>query len=416
MLDSDAKGIAMKYIRSFFNLLIFFLALFFTEFAYAAAFQLYELGTPIVGTAGVGQAVVAQDASIAYFNPAAMTLLPSSQAMIGSQVVLPYTNFSPDSANTIHGNNGGNAGDVTPGAAFYYVYSFSPKLKFGISLTSPYYGALNYNDGWVGRYEVQQITFYTLNLNPAVAYQLTDWVSIGGGVSIEYANLNETLAIPIVKGIDGQADLKLDNTSPGFNLGVLLMPTKTTKVGVAYRSQIVHHLGGDVSLFDVSATPNASTKMTMPANVIASIAQQVTDKLTLLGELGWADWSSMRDSVVFVDNYSATIPQNWNNTYRVGLAGQYQFTPDFQFELGGSYDSSPTTSDKRTPELPMDRQLRLGTGITYAIIKPVKLGASYEYINFGKASISNTSSNGTLSGDYSRNFANVFQLSLNVAC
>jgi long-chain fatty acid transport protein len=55
--------------------------------SFAGAFQLYELGTPIIGTAGVGQAAVAEDASTAYFNPAGMPLLQNSQFMLGAQML-----------------------------------------------------------------------------------------------------------------------------------------------------------------------------------------------------------------------------------------------------------------------------------------------------------------------------------------
>ena len=61
--------------------------------AYAAAFQLYELGTPLIGTADVGQATVS-DASTSYFNPAGMARLDSTQYMLGSQVVVPFVNFA----------------------------------------------------------------------------------------------------------------------------------------------------------------------------------------------------------------------------------------------------------------------------------------------------------------------------------
>src|SRR5690349_13000371 len=81
----------------------------------SAGFQLYELGTPIIGTAGVGQAAVANDASTAYFNPAGMSRLTASQFMLGSQVVVPSNRFSIGSQNTISGGNGGNAGSLTPG-------------------------------------------------------------------------------------------------------------------------------------------------------------------------------------------------------------------------------------------------------------------------------------------------------------
>ena len=91
-------------------------------------------------------------------------------------------------------------------------------------------------------------------------------------------------------------------------------------------------------------------------------------------------------------------------------------TPAFLVEAGASYDSSPTSSTHRLPDLPMDRQIRLGTGISYAATSAVKLGFSYEYINFGSANINNISSNGVLAGSYTHNYANVLQASINVDC
>ena len=337
--------------------------------------------------------------------------------MLGSQLALEYTNFSPNSSTTFTGNNGGSAGGLIPGANVFYVYNYSPRLKFGASFTAPYGGALSYDNHWVGRYEVQQMMLYTLNLNPAVSYKINNWASLGAGFSIEYANLYQTVALPISSAppVDGQATLKLDNTSPGFNLGVLLTPQRQTKIGVAYRSQIIHKLRGNATFMNISSAPSASTKLVTPSNVIASISQDVTNHFTILGELGWANWSSMVDTIVTVNGFSAATPQNWHDTYRVGLGGQYKFTPAFMLQAGGSFDSSPTSSSLRSAALPMDRQIRLGVGMQYAFIKAIKMGLSYEYINLGNASIS-TTTNKVLAGSYSRNYLNIAQLSLNIDC
>ena len=75
----------------------------FSLFAHAAAFQFYELGAPVNGTAGVGQAAISNDASTSYYNPAGMMQLQDSQFLLGAQPILAYTNFSPSPANTIPG-------------------------------------------------------------------------------------------------------------------------------------------------------------------------------------------------------------------------------------------------------------------------------------------------------------------------
>lgn len=390
--------------------------LFITSSLYAASFQLYEMGTPIVGTAAVGQAVLANNASISYFNPAGMAQLPSTQFMLGSQVLLPYNYFSKSPSTTISGDSGGgNAGTLTPGVDLYYVYCLSQKLKLGISLTSPYGGWLNYTNGWVGRFIVQQVQFYTLDLSPVIAYQINNWLAIGGGVTIEYINLYETLALPILPLVDGQITIKTSNTNSGLNVGVLLAPTDSTSVGIVYRSIITHNLRGKATFLRIPATPSVSTKMIMPQNLILSFAQQISNQFTLLAELGWANWSTMQDTILKVANFTAVTPDNWHDTYRVGLAGQFHVNPCLLLQAGASYDSSPTSASRRLPDLPIDRQIRLGAGLIFNLRQMLQLAFSYEYINLGNASINNFSSNGSLVGSYPRNYVNVFQTSINIA-
>lgn len=383
---------------------------------YAAAFQFYELGSPINGTAGVGQAAVASDASTAYFNPAGMMDLTQSQLMLAVQPMLTYMNFSPNSSTTISGSNGNNAGGFIPGFGGYYVFHYSPKLSFGASLSSPYGGSLSYDNHWVGRYMVQQMLLYTINFNPSVGYQVNDWLAVGGGFSIEYANLYQTVALRLSPIVDGQATVRVDNVSPGLNLGALLTPNAATKIGLAFRSQIIHDLRGNVSFLNITAQPSASTKLVMPANFIASLSQTFANQFELLGELGWANWSTMTDTIVTVDGYSAVTPDNWHDTYRVGLGGRYPVLASTVLQAGLSYDSSPTSISKRLPQLPMDGQTRVGLGVIYSLAKAVHLGVSYEYIYLGKASINNTSSDGVMAGSYSRDSANIVQASLNVDC
>lgn len=381
---------------------------------YAAAFQLYEQGTPFIGTAMVGQAAETSDASTSYYNPAAMAYLPGSAFMLGSQVILPYTNFSPSSRTTFTGDNGGNAGSLMPGMSLYYVMAVSPQFKLGISFTAPYGGNLSYDDGWVGRYFVQDITFYTLDLNPAISYLVNDWLSLGAGVTVEYANLYQTVALPISGGSDGQANIKADNVSPGVNLGAMVTPYPTTKVGIAFRSRITHDLRGNTTFLNIPNQPSTSTSMVMPQNLTISLDQGMGEKFNLLAELGWASWSAMKNTVLDVSSYSLTVPLEWNNTYRIGLGGQYHATQAFMLQAGASFDSSPTSASHRLPNLPMDRQIRIGAGMVYDIIKAVQLGFSYEYINMGNANINHNTPIGNLVGSYSRNYMNIFQASVNV--
>lgn len=414
-----SKRTIMAFFKSHFVLFgsLFFicLQLLLLNSAHAGGFQSYEFGTPTLGRAGVGQSVV-DDASSSYLNSAAMSQIECSEVMLGSELIITKSRFRPNTLNTFNGNDGGNAGMLTPGLGIFSVLGVTQDLKLGLSLASPFAGALNYNNGWNGRYFVQSTALLTLDLNPSFSYAVNDWLSFGAGFIIEYAQLNQTIGIPplnLALSRDGQADFRLHHTAPGFNLGLLFTPCSETKIGISYRSHINHKLKGNTTFLNLATEPTSSALLKLPQGVIASLSQEINRDLTLLAELGWTNWQVFKSTIITIDNITLTIPRKWKDTYRFGLGLQQKLNCHFLMQLGASYDTSPTNSVDRLPDLPMDKQLRLGAGIIYTSCDTVSLSLNYEYLKFGKAKLHKVTRLGTLSGHYPKNLGHFLGLSIN---
>jgi hypothetical protein len=59
---------------------------------------------------------------------------------------------------------------------------------FGLSFNSPFGLSTNFeNPGWAGAFYAQSSSLRTYNGAPTVAIKITDWLSVGGGVQIQYA-------------------------------------------------------------------------------------------------------------------------------------------------------------------------------------------------------------------------------------
>lgn len=390
--------------------------------AFPAAFQLYELATPMIATAGVGQAAVAMDASTAYFNPAGMTELPTSELMLGGQVILPRTYYDINKTHWLNSEkDSGESKATIPGFGLYYAYNYSTRIKLGLSLNMPYVGLLHYPNGRIGPYRLESApVFYTLNLNPSLAYNMTDWASVGFGINIEYASLHQILKIPRLTSnrtiTTDQANINIDNINAGFNLGLLLKPFKTTKIGLVYRSGMTHHLDGDTSIENVSDIPEVSTQLYMPQTIILSLDQTITAKFNLLAESGWTNWSKMQNAALLIDNITTKPQFDWKNTYRLGLGGQLKATAKLLLQAGISYDSAPTNASKLKINVPLDRQIRTGLGIIYNARDIAQIAMSYEYINLGHIDVEHTSQNLLIDSsldNHWKNWANVIQLSVN---
>ncbi len=166
--------------------------------AWAGGLYLNEFATPSTGVAGAGAEAIANDASTSFalHNPAGMTRLKESQLMLGGGLVFSTIQFDPDPNTPIPGNDGGDAGGPAPLLAAFYSHSLTDDLKLGFNVFSLSAAVLDYNDDWTGRFLVQEVTFLTVTMNPSVAYRVTDWLSLGAGMTVMYAKLEQKVAVP----------------------------------------------------------------------------------------------------------------------------------------------------------------------------------------------------------------------------
>jgi long-chain fatty acid transport protein len=207
--------------------------------ATAAGFWLYQMGTPDLGTASAGRAALAKDAATVFGNPAGMTSLDRSQLLVGTQLVVGDVHFDRGSNTTVAGGNGGNASGTLPGASFFYAHSVTPAFKLGFWSGSYFGGALEYEDGWSGRYYVQKDELLTLGAGINGAFKITDWLSIGGGPFVLYGKLEDRVAINnLLVGQDGRLKYADDEIGAGGMAGLMLEPLKGTRFGVTYTSPV----------------------------------------------------------------------------------------------------------------------------------------------------------------------------------
>jgi long-chain fatty acid transport protein len=71
-------------------------------------------------------------------------------------------------------------------------------------------------------------------------------------------------------------------------------------------------------------------------------------------------------------------------------------------------------NNDRTPDIPLDRQLRFGTGLQYDWNEDITVGVAYEYLDAGDAEINQQGGalQGSLEGDYKTNEIHFFNATL----
>jgi len=402
--------------------------------AWGGGVWLYEGGTPDLGTAGAGRAALAADASTAGSNPAGMTRLDRSQMLAAVQGLYINSKFDTDLSG-FGGGDGGNAGGFVPSGGLHYVQRVTDDFRLGVSAGSYFGLGVDYGDDWAGRYYTTKAELLTFGVNPGAAYRATSWLSVGAGFSVLYATLDQKAAVnnSTVPGQAGQSDgtLKIedDDVGYGFNLGLMLTPRDDTRLGLTYRSEVDLKFKDAASLSNIGpvlqgllnlsgvAGSKVDIDMTIPQAVMLSGYHQLTDRWALMGNIGWQDWSEFgKQDLTLRSTTSTTFTQdlNYDDTWHFALGAQYRFAESWLWSVGAAYDTSPTDADTRTPDLPLDRQIRIGTGIQYDWNQNVTVGTAYEYLDAGDAEIDQEGGplQGPLKGEYDTNVIHFLAVNL----
>jgi long-chain fatty acid transport protein len=372
--------------------------LFAASPARAGGLLLYEIGTADVGLASAGYTARAQDASTVFTNPAGMTRLDGTQATLGAQVLYGDLGFTIGQGTSpgLGGANGGNPIGWFPGGGAFFSYSVSPDLKLGFAASGNFGLALKYDADWAGRYYVQEATLIGMSLTPSIAYRVNPQWSVGASLNAMYGKLHNQIAVNNIGGADGQ--LVLDDATWGFgaNVGVLYEPSRSTRFGLVWNSQVT----------------NIDLGIVVPQGVHASFFHQVDDRWALLGSVGWQQWSKFGQVEVGVDSNdprSLTTNLNFKDTWHVAGGAQYRLSGPWLMNFGVAYDSEFQDSANVSPMLPANAAWRFGIGAQKEESRTFNWGLAAEYVYGGNLDVNRQAvapvvvgGRGNLVGSYER--------------
>jgi long-chain fatty acid transport protein len=398
--------------------------------ARAGGISLYEIGTPDVGLASAGYAARAQDASTLYKNSAGMSQLQESQLQAGLQFLYGDVQFSPDAKTSpgLGNNGGGNAIGALPGASLFCVQELGEKWRIGLGIFNSFGLAAKYDDNWVGRYYVQNSALLGVSLMPSVSYQVTDWLSIGAAVNVMYGYLNTEVAVNNPEPLVGDGQLKLNDRTWGIggNVGVLIEPARGTRIGVTYTSPVKLNFADTPSFSNLGPILGAALNnpaeinlgLTDPQSVMLGVYHEVTDRLALMGDVGWQNWNAFGKVDVGVDpanpqNLTANL--NYQDTWHAAFGAEYKFSNKWVGTAGVAFDSSAVDNANRTVTLPMGQAWRFGVGALWQASRSVNLNAAYEFLWSGDMPVdqgATPSLRGRVSGGYDDAWFSFFTLNL----
>lgn len=362
----------------------------FASQAYAAGFQLTEQSSLGLGRAYAGAGIVGDDLSAVHYNPAGMTLLPGANFQAG--VVYIDTNLEFEGNDGCSENGRYGKGQGIP--AGYFTRQISEDVWFGMGLTVPFGMGTGYNKNWEHADRGTDSTILTFDINPNLAWKINDFVSIGAGVSFQYAEakLGMRTGAEIDNPITGQEKLpvtthgkiKADSWDFGYNFGIMISPTDKLRFGLAYRSAIEHDAEGTLTVSDIRFADNtqlpfptvelgATATVKTPDTVMLTATWEATQDLRLSGLIRWANWSNFETLSINSPSLatigastSIDVHNNWEDTWLFSLGADYRLNNEWTVRAGIAYETDAIDDQStRMAVIPDTDRLWLAFGASY---------------------------------------------------
>ena len=413
--------------------------------AHAGGFALQEQNASGLGNAYAGAGAVAEDASTIFYNPAGLSYLPGSQFVGGLNLIQPSAKFS-DSGSVRSGTGipigtalrplggtGGEAGSLAYVPNLYFAMDLAPRWKAGIGLNAPFGQKTNYAPDWMGRFQALKSDIKTMNINPTISYKASDMVSVGIGanyqrIDAEFSQaVNYVAAVAAVSGAvaaaipaanaEGTSTLKGNDGAWGWNAGMMFQLSPQTRLGLAYRSAIKYRVQGTVNFTNAPttvspainagfSTGNVYADVKLPDSATLALVHQLNDRWKLMADISWTGWSSIKNLTFYREGGSqlSSTPENFRDTWRVGVGATYKMNDQWSFKGGTAYDQTPVNRTDITPRLPDNNRIWLSMGAQYRISNAAAIDVGYTHLFLKDASINqnagSTAGYGQLNGNY----------------
>ena len=420
-----------------------------TSVSQASSFALIEQSASGQGSAYAGASAIAEDASTIFFNPAGMTRLSGQQIVVAGHVISPDAKFTNNGSSNFTGVPGSltgpdsSTGDPAFVGNFYYSAELPNEIYVGVGVNVPFGLSTEYDDGWVGRYHALKSEIMTININPSIAWKATEKISVGFGISIQYADLELTQNIDSVPacgslgggaacaGVTGDSAVKLagDSTELGWNTGILIDIDEKSRLGISYRSAIKHNVSGDStynldpvlqgvadaasSAFGYKILQNSALEATaqLPETFSVSFASDLNDQWTVLADWTWTGWSGL-DVITIIETggvpgQEKTLNLAYQNVNRYSIGANFKPNDKWIYRGGIALDETPIRSPElTTARIPGNDRTWLSLGLGYQPSTTWSFDVGYSHLFISDTDINNGppenegSSGATLTGSY----------------
>ena len=411
--------------------------------ALGAGFQVNEHTANGLGRAMAGQAAMPENASVLATNPAAIAAFKTSQFSAQVSVIDPQIDIRGDMDVTVGGNtltlDAGEEGvaesAIVP--SLFYTTPLNDKWSAGIGMFTSYGLATDYSDSYNALHYADEAEVFSFTVNPAVAYKITDTLSVGLGLNITYADAEIGTSIPqafgTLMGNEALGNLTMvkmegDDVALGWNVGVFWQATSSTTLAFSYRAETELTMEGEVNsdlgvlIPEVAELYNQGGSLDLNFAAISEFAvnQKLNEQWSLQASANFTEWSTFDKLEANLDSGYVLLlkEEDFEDTWRLSVGTTYNYSDKLTLRAGYAYDEGAVSYEHRSLSIPDTDRHWITVGATYDLSDSMSIDVGYAYIKGREANVSQIREIGsveTLLTATEHAKANVFSLQVNTS-
>lgn len=269
----------------------------------------------------------ADNASAVHYNPAGMTQLQGPQAELGI-----YSIVLGNEA-TIDGKSYEAKSELQAAPNLYYVMPINEKTRIGFGLNSPFGLGTDWGreDNFPG--VVTEARLLYSSATTAVAYQVTDTLSLGASVSLNYADLTLEQGL----GLPGSfLNFKGDDFGFSGTLSARWQPSEQHAFGVIYSTESSFHLQGETLSNFFPADNSADLDFMTPARIATGYSYRPAPGWNFEANVEWLNWDELNTLTLKSDTVGGSqgVPFEWQSSFIYEVGASYTTPDGYVFAAG----------------------------------------------------------------------------------
>jgi long-chain fatty acid transport protein len=309
-------------------------------------------------------AATADNPSAIYYNPAGITQLDGTRALLGAYAITLKTQVSLDDGDNRSFSSLNDDLQFAPQAFLTWKAPQYP-VAMGLGVYAPFGFSMEYPDDTPFRKLAHKGKIEYLTVNPVFALKVTRDLSIALGATINYAKAD------LEQGVLAKGDsfrFKGDGVDYGFNAGVLWNPHRMHHFGLNYRSATSIDFDGDSRLqYDGFSVPtpygpfpvpgvrrreHATASFDFPQNVVLGYAFTPTEDWNFEFNIDWTDWDSLNTVTLKQKSGDVLLPFNWRSSFFYEFGVTKKFAYGLRASAGYIYSENSVPNESFNPIVP----------------------------------------------------------------